>query len=342
MLLENILNEFSSAGNPNGYIFDDHLIPKYNLILSEFTKYIARLGTVPKQYKDLLDEFITLMLSTFPQLLPLRPMLINPNQYDITAWGKLYWDFLHYSSIFLQYAVYTGLVQNIANFQTILYHIDYGLPCSMCKYNYKLIKDTIEVKNIIENLCYGYIARSVYDFHRIINNHIESRKDDSYYSQIDFLLEYQTLGLMIQIPKTQTEYRCLPLVFASRKYAIVLSILAYISGLTIKDIVFDSVIKELYNLPTTEIDHLNEHEAIFVKYFTQLKQKDQSEAKKALNKFVSNSVQLIRTNKSDYKSTRKSMAQKHPEFKVLFSKDNDLPELVMPTYNKLIQFSSEI
>lgn len=236
----NSLSEYALAVN---------ILPKSYRVFSEFSAYIKRLHNIPISYIELLNSFMTLLGDLYAPLKTLQPVLVNVEKYDIGRWGRLYWSFLHYSSILIQYANYTGIYEGLGGLHTLIYNIDVILPCGMCAAKYASIKHTPIMKHIVENMCYGYIALSVYHFHVVISKHIDKIKQ---YTPNMFLVEYGLCNLVCERPHIQIDYIKVPTILCTEKYSVLLAILTSIFKFT-NNAIIDMILKRMNNISNTDI-----------------------------------------------------------------------------------------
>lgn len=167
-------------------------------IFSEFTNYVADaksqkiIVNIPKDYEKVYNTFVVDFLTNICGFKK-TVMVVRVNQYTTSDWGHLYWSFLHYSSIILQYNISTNKVTDTFSFASFLMGIENILPCMMCKMHFIQSKQNIDKQeyllNLMKRLCFGIIIHSVFSFHNFITNSITD-KPPSTFNVIDFQIKY--------------------------------------------------------------------------------------------------------------------------------------------------------
>ena len=147
----------------------DRVVAAFVPVLSEFEAYIEGIA-IPEAYRTRLSAFIAFLKSTFE--LSTTVMLVQTSKYSTDMWGSLYWSFLHYASILLQYALYTGLTDDVKDFPTLVYNIDKMLPCSMCIAHYLSVKHQNHVRYLIKMMSFGHVIQGLYQFHNVISENV--------------------------------------------------------------------------------------------------------------------------------------------------------------------------
>lgn len=147
----------------------DRVITEFAPVLSEFEAYVEGIA-VPDAYRSRLSAFTAFLKSAFH--LSTAVMLVHTNKYSTDMWGPLYWSFLHYASILLQYALCTGLTDDVKEFPVLVYNIDMVLPCNVCIAHYLSVKHQTHVRNLIKIMSFGHVMQGLYQFHNVISENV--------------------------------------------------------------------------------------------------------------------------------------------------------------------------
>lgn len=161
------------------------VVDAFRPVLGEFESYTQGAVEIAEEYRATLVSFIDFLKSTFD--IAGHEMFVYVEKYSKNMWGPLYWRFLHYSSILLQYALYERLTHDVREFPTIVYNVDRMLPCSDCARHYRLMKRDESVKHVIRQISYGHVVQGVYTFHNMVTGNIErsNRLDGRYRGPTD-------------------------------------------------------------------------------------------------------------------------------------------------------------
>lgn len=201
----------STADNDVRWLFDtakrqldactvDRVVAEFVPVLSEFEAYVESVA-MSDAYRGRLSAFIDFLKSAFE--LSTTVMLVQTNKYSTDMWGPLYWSFLHYASILLQYALHTGLTDDVKEFPTLVYNVDKMLPCSICIAHYLSVKRQNDVRYLIKMMSFGHVIQGVYLFHNVISENVrrhryataENAPPSSTFSPIDFAKRYHCYPL---------------------------------------------------------------------------------------------------------------------------------------------------
>lgn len=196
-LFSNLRKEFDS-------LTIDVIVKRFRSVVSEFyaftDEYYGRDVEVIETYMNILDTFIFKLCDLYG--ITLTKMTIFRYKYTPTAWGNLYWNFFHYSSILVSHAYETGMIKStFYDFGALLYNIDAILPCDVCKYHYRTIKDTPVLRDINVQLCFGLVMSSTQYFHNIISDNINKTQkhmnpyEKMMFMTIDYASKYECLCL---------------------------------------------------------------------------------------------------------------------------------------------------
>lgn len=147
----------------------DRVVTAFAPVLSEFEAYVEGI-VIPEAYRNRLSAFIAFLKSAFE--LSTTVMLVQTNKYSTDMWGPLYWSFLHYASILLQYALHAGLTDDVKEFPTLVYNVDKMLPCSMCIAHYLSVKHQNNVRYLIKMMSFGHVIQGMYQFHNVISENV--------------------------------------------------------------------------------------------------------------------------------------------------------------------------
>ncbi|ABO45340.1 unknown [Gryllus bimaculatus nudivirus] len=176
----------------------DTVYKLFQPVFNEFTNYVADAKSqfiitdvsadYEKAYNNFIDNFL-IKKCGFKKTL----MVVRVNQYTTSDWGHLYWSFLHYASIILQYNIYTNKVTDTFSFAAFIMGIENILPCMMCRIHYiqnkQKMSNSAYLLNLMKRLCFGIIIQSVFSFHNFISNSIPG-KPKSDFNVIDFQIKY--------------------------------------------------------------------------------------------------------------------------------------------------------
>lgn len=171
----------------------DGVVAAFTPVLSEFENYLEGVA-VPEPYLKRLTSFVSFLKHSFE--LPTTVMLVQSGKYTTDMWGPLYWSFLHYASILLQYAMQVGLADDVGDFPTLLYNIDMMLPCGICVSHYNTIKSGNRIRYAVKLVAFGHVVQGVYQFHDAIAENVHGHRDVKIappfrpFSPIDFALHY--------------------------------------------------------------------------------------------------------------------------------------------------------
>lgn len=172
----------------------DRVVAAFVPVLSEFEAYTEGVA-IPDPYRERLTGFILFLKSAYH--LPTQVMLVQSGKYTTDMWGQLYWSFLHYSSILLQYALRAGLADDVKDFPTLVYNIELMLPCGLCISHYGGIKRSNgNVLYAVKLMSFGHVVQGVYQFHNAIAENIHGQRRDADaspfrpFSPIDFARQY--------------------------------------------------------------------------------------------------------------------------------------------------------
>lgn len=172
-------------------LFDNQLLPKiskefanltievicqrYKPILDEFYELSSSYRASKPKYNNYMEKFISEICSLYK--IERTTMLVYPHRYTTTDWGRIYWLFLHYSSILVTYAFENGKIVDYLNFALLVYNIDAILPCGMCIAHYQAIKETQPVRNVIKQISFGSAILGLLAFHNIITDNVNKSQE---------------------------------------------------------------------------------------------------------------------------------------------------------------------
>lgn len=238
------------------------VVERFKPILDEFNALTENIRADHQSYNDIYTNFIDIISSLYNIRVDI--MHASVQNYSTYEWGPVYWKFFHLSSILLEYAIYENKINNILDFPTLIYNIDYILPCPMCASHYKAIKLTIPVKASIKDISFGYIMSGLHTFHNIVTKNIDStheyknRPKRSYFSIIDFVKMYNCIEISSSTIYKTTEYQRNKVDWQPKIHRILTTLLAlsskesYIkSSKTIKLILYDDKESEKINETST-------------------------------------------------------------------------------------------
>lgn len=167
--------------------------PKYNAVFEEFLLQICKIYNI---------NFEALKGS----------VVVYPGKYSVEDWGPVYWDFLHLSSILISHAFETNMVGSLLNFPLLVYQIDNILPCVKCAHHYSMIKETPDVKQIIQRLAFGSTIYAMQIFHNVVTKNIDTtpeytnRPNRDPFLMPDFALKYKCIDIQNEMTKKATNY----------------------------------------------------------------------------------------------------------------------------------------
>lgn len=169
----------------------------YKPILDEFYELSYNYRHDKPKYNSCLEQFIAEICSIYN--IKRTVIIVHANKYTTHDWGRVYWLFLHYSSILLNYAYEMGKITHFLNFPLIVYNIDTILPCPKCIMHYRAIKNDFSVKNAIKQMSFGSNMNGLIQFHNIVTNNVDktpeyaNRPKRQMFTQAHFASQYQCI-----------------------------------------------------------------------------------------------------------------------------------------------------
>lgn len=166
-------------------------------ILDEFYELSYAYRYDKPTYNNCLEQFIAELCSIYN--IERTVMIVYANKYTTNDWGRVYWLFLHYASILLNYAYEMGKITHFLNFPLIVYNIDTILPCPKCILHYKSIKNDFAVKNTIKQMAFGSNINGLIRFHNIITENVDKTPEYMHkpkrlmFSQAHFAAQYRCI-----------------------------------------------------------------------------------------------------------------------------------------------------
>lgn len=120
--------------------------------------------------------------------------LLDVTNLTTNVWGPIYWDFLHLSSILLQYKLcrmkqYTiEKIKPFIDFCVLVINLDKGLICGVCAHNYLRFKTEYPtaLDHLKKILCSGNFIYAIHLLHNIVNEKL----DKKHFTQLDFAKIY--------------------------------------------------------------------------------------------------------------------------------------------------------
>lgn len=178
------------------------IIASFEPILDDFCELSETYRQQAPKYNRVIENFIERLTTLFN--LKRTVVYLDKNSYTTSAWGNVYWHFLHLSSILVSYAYSKGLINDYLDFPLIVYNIDLILPCPMCRGHYLQIKESREIKDAIKTISFGMAMTGLVAFHNIVTANIDrtqefmgQRKRPTFIIP-DFALKYQCIELKEQ------------------------------------------------------------------------------------------------------------------------------------------------
>lgn len=171
----------------------------YKPILDEFYELSANYRHNKPVYNSYLEKFITEICDIYK--IQRTMLLVHSDKYTTNDWGNVYWLFLHYSSILVNYAYEQGKITYFLNFPLIVYNIDSILPCSKCIGHYQQIKNSFNVKNVIKQMAFGSNINGLLKFHNIITQNVDNtpehvnRPNRPLFTHAKFAAKYQCIEM---------------------------------------------------------------------------------------------------------------------------------------------------
>lgn len=185
-----IMNEFWELSLPFRHNTDNDKSAAYNVKLENMIDTLNRLYGVSRTL-----------------------IAVNVHKYTTSAWGHVYWNFFHLSSILILYAFQQKRIQSLLDFPTLVYNIDVILPCSICKAHYENVKYTHDVKNdIVKHMSFGSLVTGLMHFHNVITVNVDKtvqyadKPKRRLYGMADFALTYQCIEMADETIKLSTDY----------------------------------------------------------------------------------------------------------------------------------------
>lgn len=166
-------------------------------ILDEFYELSYAYRYDKPKYNNCLEQFITELCSIYN--IERTVIIVHAHKYTTHDWGRVYWLFLHYSSILLNYAYEMGKITHFLNFPLLVYNIDTILPCPKCIMHYRGIKNDFIVKNTIKQMSFGSNINGLIRFHNIITENVDktpeyvNRPKRMMFSQAHFAAQYHCI-----------------------------------------------------------------------------------------------------------------------------------------------------
>lgn len=186
------------------------IIERFEPILSEFYELSASYRHNVPKYNKILTDFIDELCYIYN--IRKTVMLVHHNKYTTSAWGNVYWMFMHLSSILVSYAYETGRINDFINFPTIIYNIDLILPCSKCQAHFATIKSEFAIKNAIKSIAFGSAINGLVVFHNLVTSNVDktveyvNRPNRPTFFISDFALEYQCIELQNETVQKSPSY----------------------------------------------------------------------------------------------------------------------------------------
>lgn len=205
-LIDRVYNEYKTLSIQT-------IVERYEPFMNEFWELSLpfRTQAYKEPYNNLLENLINRINDLYGVVR--TPMIVQAYKYSTTAWGHVYWSFLHLTSILLFYAFQEKRIRSLLDFPTIVYHIDVILPCSICETHYRQIKDSFDIKSdIIKHMSYGSVITYLMIFHNAITVNVDktiqyaNRPNRRLYGQADFALTYNCIEISDELVKKTTEY----------------------------------------------------------------------------------------------------------------------------------------
>lgn len=164
----------------------DNAVEKTKKILESPVEWIPGKTTKPLvalwvQYLKTLNKWVARVLKKDPMQLPEFPTLSELENFfelapvdfkKIKHWGNYFWQFLHYSSIYMNIMKDDPVAYG--EFYGVLFNIDFILPCHMCSENYRKKKPILE--NEILPKAQTDAIRAIFDLHSLVNQHTNPGK----------------------------------------------------------------------------------------------------------------------------------------------------------------------
>lgn len=189
----------------------ENLIDRFKPILNEFMSFVeATRITENSEYVSILRALVSKLCSIYK--IKVESMLVQPSKYLVPEWGRLYWNFFHYTSILLEYSYENNWIDDFRNFPTLVYNINLILPCPKCISHYQVIKESNRVKNIITSIAFGSVISGVQQFHNLITSNVDStaeyvtRENRKLFTLPDFALKYSCIELQDELLKKSVSY----------------------------------------------------------------------------------------------------------------------------------------
>lgn len=280
----------------------DQIVSDFKPIFIEFYNFIEsrayiidgneNSNDIKTKYINILYEFMNFLKKTF--YTDIDDMLVLSDHYTIIEWGPLYWGFLHYSSILLQYLNSQSNNVDLYNFPTIVFYIEYILPCNKCIGHFLEFKKTGEHKKYLKSISFGLIIYVTYVLHNIITLNIYKNDYNlnesnmpKIFSSIDFMKKYKCFPFLQTEDIKFENFIVEPLDFQSDLHINITYLLSVY--LNASYLVVSRVIKSLYNKnlckETYTYKYINKGDAVLL-------QKKDYEVKDLLENLINKVVTL--------------------------------------------------
>lgn len=122
------------------------------------------------RYGHLLEQFVQTLERAYAFTRPV--MLVSVAAHTTEQWGAVYWQFLHLSSVLVEYGHAHALFRGTLHLATLLYNLDLVLPCAVCTGHYLLIKETAPVLDCVREVAFGDCVIGVHRFHSLVTHNI--------------------------------------------------------------------------------------------------------------------------------------------------------------------------
>lgn len=199
-----------SIASELGTLSIDHIVAEYQPIMSEFYELSAPYRAFARNYNEIFEAFLEKICKIYN--ITREDMYVQTAKYSTSDWGKVYWEFLHLSSILLSHAFETGLVDSLLGFPTLVYNIDGILPCSRCAHHYAAIKEGDDMKQVIKSMAFGSTMVSLQIFHNIVTANVDktpdyaNRPNRERFLLSDFALKYKCIDVQDENFKLAKDY----------------------------------------------------------------------------------------------------------------------------------------
>jgi len=204
-IFDNVLEEFENFNGINT------ILAIYQPIYNEFFEFSAQFRNKVPKYNEIYLKMCRELQRVYD--IEHKVILVNINEYTTQAWGNLYWRYWHLTTILVNYAYNNNRLNDFLDLPTLIYNIDFIIPCPSCKFHYRAIKNNQLVQQTIKYIAFGMPCTGLMGFHNLItenvlkyNNRPIAAKQNTQFTMANFALEYKCIEVSKSQFKNATTY----------------------------------------------------------------------------------------------------------------------------------------